>query len=56
MTPLKKYTVYFEIYGKRMKVKVQALTKELAEQTVREKLKIDNVIEDFDFANLFKKR
>lgn len=40
-----KYTVYFEIGGKKMKMKIEAHTKEFAKEAVRSKIifyKIEN--------------
>ena len=41
-----KYTVYFEIYDKRMKTTVEATTEAQAEQIVRDRLRIIRVEDD----------
>ena len=41
-----KYTVYFEIYGKRMKTTVEAATAAQAAQIVRDRLRIIKVEDD----------
>ena len=41
-----KYTVYFEIYGKRMKTTVEAATASQAARIVRERLRIIRVEDD----------
>ena len=37
------YTVFFQIYGKRMKVEVEAISKSEAIQKVKDAVKIDKV-------------
>lgn len=44
-----RYTVYFQIYGKKMKATVVANSKEHAVTIVRNKLVIDKVEDELDF-------
>lgn len=48
---MKKYAVYFEIYGKKMKVNVEAISKVQAENIVKSKLHIHKVVEQRDADN-----
>lgn len=43
---MKNYTVYFEIYGKKMKTKVLAETKKDAENQIKSKIKFHKVVKD----------
>lgn len=43
---MKNYTVYFEIYGKKMKTKVLAETKKDAKNQIRGKIKFHKVLKD----------
>jgi len=46
------YTVYFEIFGKKMKVEIKAKSKQQAEEVVKSKI-IFHKIEDNTVENLF---
>jgi len=55
---MKEYTVYFEIFGKKMKTTVMAFNEEQAKAFVKNKIvfhKVEKVKEDpfFDFLNRF---
>lgn len=58
---MNEYTVYFEIYGKKMKVKVKAVSKFEAESQVRKDIKIhkieDSLLDTFNtiFGDVFKR-
>jgi len=43
---MKKYIVYFEIFGKKMKTKILAESKEKAEQQVKDKIIFHKVVID----------
>lgn len=51
---MKNYTVYFEIYGKKLKVKIKAQSESVAKEMVRQKI-IFHKVEDntFDFKDIF---
>ena len=40
---MKEYEVKFEIYGKKMKTKIEATSEEMAERILRHKIKIHSV-------------
>jgi hypothetical protein len=51
---MKTYTVYFELYGKKMKTSIEALDKSDAMDRIRKKIifnKIEPEINDVDFEN-----
>jgi hypothetical protein len=43
---MKNYTVYFEIFGKKMKTKILAESKENAEQQIKDKIIFHKVVVD----------
>jgi len=43
---MRTYTVFFEIYGKKMKIKLQAASKFDAESQVRKDIKIHEIEDD----------
>ena len=45
---MKEYTIYFEIFGKKMKTTIHALSEERAINILRSKINIDKVEEKID--------
>lgn len=45
---MKEYTIYFEIFGKKMKTTIHALNEERAINILRSKINIDKVEEKID--------
>jgi hypothetical protein len=43
---MKNYTVYFDLYGKKMKAKVLAESNNDAQQKIKEKITFHKVVED----------
>jgi len=50
---MKNYNVYFEIFGKKMKVEIKANSKQQAEEIVKSKI-IFHKIEDITIPDIFK--
>lgn len=42
------YTIYFEIYGKKMKTTVQARNETEAKETIKNKIKFIKIVKDND--------
>ena len=45
---MKKYTVYFEIYGKKMKTTIIAASKERAKEVIKDNIIFHKVVHDSD--------
>lgn len=46
---MKEYTIYFEVFGKKMKINVNALSEEMAKDIVKDKIvfyKVEEVVKD----------
>jgi hypothetical protein len=43
-----KYTVYFELFGKKMKTTIDADTEEMAKSIIRDKIIFHKIINDFE--------
>lgn len=55
---MKTYNIFFEIYGKKMKVQINALSPERAEIILRSKIEIHKIEEELpknDFEDFFNK-
>ena len=51
---MKQYTIYFEIFGKKMKTTIQANSELDAKQKLKDKI-VFHKVEEFDFIDSFRK-
>ncbi len=50
-----KYTVYFELFGKKMRTTIEAKTPAAARNKIREKIKFHKIEEEPGFEDILKK-